>query len=152
MEPIAKVGFKRLNQYYPRKLLERIQRVIVDRCPVPPLASTGIPQLGEIELWNIKGIPWINTIFIRRDLADWEAMYFHELVHIIQWEHLGAERYLTAWAIGTITMGYRGNPLEEMAFRHQARFEKEGKPYGIVSEVSKEISNLPESIFDIRKI
>jgi hypothetical protein len=46
MEPIAKVRFKRLKEYYPRTLLERIQRVIVDRCPVPPLASTGIPQLG----------------------------------------------------------------------------------------------------------
>ena len=152
MEPIAKVRFKRLKEYYPRTLLERIQRVIVDRCPVPPLEWTGISQLGEIEAWDIKGIPWANTIFIRRDLANWEAIHFHELVHIIQWEHLGAERYLTAWAIGTITLGYRENPLEEMAFRHQARFEEDGKPFDIVSEVSKEISNLPESVFDIKRI
>jgi len=65
---------------------------------------------------------------------------------------LGTERYLTAWAIGTTTRGYRGNPLEEMAFRHQSRFETEEKPYGIVGEVAAEISAWPDSIFDIRKI
>ncbi|MGD9363708.1 MAG: hypothetical protein PVH85_32895 [Desulfobacterales bacterium] len=65
---------------------------------------------------------------------------------------MGTERYLTAWAIGTITRGYRDNPLEEMAFRHQSRFETEEKPYDVVSELSEEISLLPESIFDIKKI
>jgi hypothetical protein len=52
----------------------------------------------------------------------------------------------------SLNLGYRKNPLEEMAFRHQARFEIGGKPYDIVSEISKEISNLPENIFDFKKI
>ena len=152
MEPVAAARFERLNGYYPNTLLQRVRRVIVDQCPVPPLAVTGISQLAEIETWDIKGIPWDNTIFIRRDLADWDVVHFHELLHIIQWEHLGAERYLTAWAIGTITRGYRGNPLEEMAFRHQSRFEAGEKPYDVVSEVTAEIAIWPDSFFDIRKI
>jgi hypothetical protein len=152
MEPIAAAQFERLKGYYPDTLLQRVQRVIVDRCPVPPLASTGIAQLSEIETWDIKGIPWQNTIFIRRDLKDWDAVHFHELLHIIQWELLGTERYLTAWAIGTVTRGYRDNPLEEMAFRHQSRFETEEKPYDIVREVTAEISAWPESIFDKGRI
>ena len=152
MEPILAAQFERLKEYYPYSLLQRVKRVIVDRCPIPPLTITGIPQLGEIETWDIKGIPWENTIFIRRDLADWEVVHFHEMLHIIQWEYLGTERYLTAWAIGTITQGYRDNPLEEMAFRHQARFETEEKPYNIVKEVNAEISVWPDSIFDIRRI
>jgi hypothetical protein len=152
MEPIPVAQFERLKGYYPNTLLQRVKRVIVDRCPIPPLSFTGIPQLGEIETWDIKGIPWENTIFIRRDLADWDVVHFHEMLHIIQWEHLGTERYLTAWAIGTITQGYRDNPLEEMAFRHQARFETEEKPYNIFKEVTAEISVWPDSFFDIRKI
>jgi hypothetical protein len=60
--------------------------------------------------------------------------------------------YLTAWAIGTITQGYRKNPLEEMAFRHQARFETGEKPYNVVKEITAEISVWPDSIFNIRKI
>jgi hypothetical protein len=152
MEPVAASQFIRLKRYYPNTLLQRIQRVIVDRCPVPRLAFTGIPQLAEIETWDIKGIPWENTIFIRRDLADWDAVHFHELLHIIQWERLGTKRYLTAWAIGTITRGYRDNPLEEMAFRHQSRFETEEKPYDVVREVTAEMAIWPDSFFDISKI
>ncbi|MGD2271504.1 MAG: hypothetical protein PVI06_13965 [Desulfobacterales bacterium] len=152
MQPVAATRFDRLKTYYPVTVLQRVQRVIVDRCPVPPLAVTGIPQLAEIENWDIKGIPWQNTIFIRRDLSDWEGVHFHELLHIIQWECLGTNRYLTAWAIGTITRGYRDNPLEEMAFRHQSRFEAEEPIYNVVREVSTEIARWPSSYFDISKI
>jgi hypothetical protein len=152
MQPVAAARFDRLKAYYPAPVLQRVQRVIVDRCPVPPLAVTGIPQLAEIENWDIKGIPWQNTIFIRRDLADWEGVHFHELLHIVQWNCLGTNRYLTAWAIGTLTRGYRDNPLEEMAFRHQSRFESEEASYDVVREVSAEIARWPDSYFDIGKI
>ena len=152
MAPVSAAAFDRLVRYYPNTLLQRIQRVIVDRCPVPPLANTGIPQIAEIETWDIKGIPWENTIFIRRDLADWDVVHFHELLHIVQWECLSTDRYLTAWAIGTITRGYRDNPLEEMAFRHQTQFETDNKPYDVIKEVTAEIATWPDSIFDINKI
>ena len=152
MQPVAAAQFEKLNQYYPKAVLQRVQRVIVDRCPIPPLAITGILQLAEIEKWDIKGIPWENTIFIRRDLADWDAVHFHELLHIIQWENLGTEGYLTAWAVGTVTRGYRDNPLEEMAFRHQMRFETDKTPYEVIGEVNAEMAEWPESYFDIGQL
>jgi hypothetical protein len=152
MAPVEAARFESLNGYFPQDLLQRVQRVIVDRCPVPPLAVTGIPQLAEIESWDIKGIPWENTIFIRRDLADWDAVHFHELLHVVQWDYLGAEGYLTAWAIGTVTRGYRDNPLEEMAFRHQTRFERGNSRYDVVGEVVAEIDSWPRSHMDIRRI
>jgi hypothetical protein len=152
MEPVEAARFERLYGYFPQDLLQRVQRVIVDRCPVPPLSVTGISQLAEIESWDIKGIPWENTIFIRRDLTDWDAVHFHELLHIVQWEYLGAEGYLTAWAVGTVTRGYRENPLEEMAFRHQTRFENKDSTYNVVREVAAEIDRWPRSHFDIGKI
>jgi len=151
-QPLEAAQFARLTKYYSTELLQRVQRVIVDRCPVPPLADTGLAQLAEIENWDIKGIPWENTIFIRRDLADWDVVHFHELLHIAQWKHLGTDRYLTAWAIGTITRGYRENPLEEMAFRHQVRFETQETPYDVVKEVADEIAAWPRSNFDLNKI
>jgi hypothetical protein len=152
MQPVAAAQFDNLERYYPTALLQHVQRVVVDRCPLPPLASSGIPQLADIENWELKGIPWENTIFIRRDLADWDAVHFHELLHIVQWQCLGTDRYLTAWAIGTITRGYRNNPLEEMAFRHQLRFEKEELPYDVVQEVTTEIVTWSDSNFDLTRI
>jgi hypothetical protein len=152
MEPVASAGFDILKQYYPQALLERIHRVVVDRCPVPPLAVFGIPQLAEIENWDLKGIPWDHTVFIRRDLADWDAVHFHEVLHSVQWQYLGTERYLTAWAIGTIAYGYRDNPLEEMAFRLQARFESDTTPFDVVREVNAELARLPDDLFDFSRI
>ena len=152
MQPVAAAQLDRLNQYYPEDVLQRIQRVLVDRCPVPPLAVTGVPQFAEIEKWDIKGIPWINTIFIRRDLAGWDAVHFHELLHVIQWENLGSERYLTAWAVGTLSRGYRDNPLEEMAFRHQLRFETDKTPFDVIGQVKAELADWPESYFDIGQL
>ena len=151
-QPVAAANFEKLERFYPAGFLQRVQRVIVDRCPVPPLADTGTSQLSEIENWDLKGIPWENTIFIRRDLAEWDAVHFHELLHIVQWQYLGTDRYLTAWAIGTITRGYRDNPLEEMAFRHQLRFETTDTPYDVIREVAAEIVNWPYSNFDIKRI
>jgi hypothetical protein len=151
-QPVAAANFVKLERFYPADFLQRIQRVIVDRCPVPPLANTGTPQLSEIENWDLKGIPWENTIFIRRDLANWDAVHFHELLHIVQWQYLGTDRYLTAWAIGTITRGYRDNPLEEIAFRHQLRFEKTETPFDVIREVTAEIANWPQHNFDISRI
>jgi len=152
MEPMAEVGPFNLDRYYPADMLRSVKRVIVDRCPVPPLAATGIDQLAEIENWELKGIPWGNIIFIRRDLENWEAVHFHEILHAVQWQCLGADRYLTAWAIGTIIRGYRDNPLEEMAFRFQSQFETEDKSFDVVKEVSGEIEKWPESYFDIERI
>ena len=152
MQPVAAARFAKLEGYYPADLLSSAQRVIVDRCPVPPLGGTGVPQLAEIEHWALKGIPWENTMFIRQDLADWDAIHFHELLHIGQWQFLGADRYLTAWTIGTISKGYRDNPLEEMAFRHQLRFETEDTPYDVIGEVTAEIAEWPASNFDLRRI
>jgi hypothetical protein len=152
MQPVADTAFKRLKAFYPPDVLQRINRVLVDRCPVPPLAVTGIDQLAEIESWDIKGVPWLNTIFIRSDLADWEPVHFHELLHIIQWDCLGTKGYLTVWAVGTTTQGYRDNPLEEMAFRHQARFESEKQAYDVVGQVKAETAALPPDAFDISRL
>ena len=72
-QPVAAAKFEKLEGYYPADLLQRAQRVLVDRCPVPPLSTAGIPQLAEIENWDLKGIPWEDTICIRRDLAERSA-------------------------------------------------------------------------------
>ncbi len=149
VQPVAAARFARLPHYYPDDLLNRIGRVTVAKCPVPPLAQGPFPQLAEIENWDLKGVPWQDTIFIRNDLADWEPVHFHEILHVVQWRYLGARRYLTAWAVGTITKGYRANPLEEMAFRHQARFETDQTPYDVVTAVKTEIDTWPDAYFSV---
>ena len=79
MQPVADAGFEKLKDYYSEDILNRVQRVVVDRWPVPPLKAFGLRQLAEIEYWDLKGIPWKNTILIRCDLSGWDAVQVHEI-------------------------------------------------------------------------
>ena len=46
----------------------------------------------------------------------------HELIHVIQWRVLGAERFLRSCAVGLERFGDRDSPLEVMAYDAEARF------------------------------
>ena len=50
--------------------------------------------------------------------------HFHELVHVVQWEHLGPEKFLLAYGAGLVRFGYERSPLEQMAYVFQANFER----------------------------
>jgi len=46
------------------------------------------------------------------------------MVHVIQWDELGAENFLLLYAIGLVLHGYRHSPLEEIAYQLQSEFDK----------------------------
>ena len=49
-------------------------------------------------------------------------MYFHELVHVVQWRLLGPDRFLFLYANGLECFGYRQSPLEAMAYDAETAF------------------------------
>jgi hypothetical protein len=71
---------------------------------------------------HFDGITFDNTYFLRRGLER-ESLHFHELVHVIQWQHLGIDRFLLAYGIGLAQFGYQSSPLEKMAYDLQLEFE-----------------------------
>ena len=73
-------------------------------------------------------------------------MHFHELVHVIQWEHLGVERFLLAYAQGFLSGGYYSNPLESMAYAHQQRFIRDNEPYEVENEVVAEMEEFTRTL------
>jgi hypothetical protein len=54
-----------------------------------------------------------------------EAIYFHELIHVIQWRILGPEQFLRLYADGLERFGYGDSPLEVMAYDAEAAFVAE---------------------------
>ena len=60
---------------------------------------------------------------MKKYVAD-EGLYFHELMHVVQWRMLGPERFLAAYADGLEKFGYRNSPLEAMAYDAQAAFAR----------------------------
>ena len=96
--------------------------VLVDQLPIPPLSSWGLTRFADFERGNFNGITYLNTFFIKRDELRNEAIYFHELIHVVQWRILGPEQFLRSYSEGLERFGYRASPLEVMAYDAEAAF------------------------------
>jgi hypothetical protein len=121
-QSVASRGFPRLPLYFTEKTLASTKVVLADPLPMPPLASMGLVRFADFERGNFDGITYIDSIFLKAKQSNNENMYFHELVHVIQWRLLGPDRFLFSYANGLECFGYRESPLEAMAYDAETVF------------------------------
>jgi len=138
-EVLEACGFRRLPDYFEASLLERVRCVAVERVPVPPLASMGLRLVSGFESNRYAGITYGDTYFVDRRYDRSESLHFHELIHAVQWDCLGFDRFLLAYARGLLQYGYARSPLEVMAYDHQRRFETDPAPYSAETLVREEL-------------
>ena len=81
---VASHGFSRLPLYFTEETLAS-KVILVDPLPVPPLASMGLMRFADFVRGDSNGITYIDTIFLNPTQSKNENVYFHELIHIIQW-------------------------------------------------------------------
>ena len=136
---VASFNFPKLPHYYSTDLLSRAKVVFVDKCPVPPLSALGLNQCADFQNMNAGGITYLDTYFVLWHEAERESLHFHELVHVIQWQLLGAEKFLALYADGLEKHGYRNSPLEVMAYDHEARFNSNAPPYSVEAAVRQQL-------------
>lgn len=115
-QTVAALGFRRLPQYFRPELLAATKVVAVEIVPTPPLSKLGLGQFSEFENMTADGMTYLDTFFVEDESRRNEALYFHELVHVIQWQILGPKRFIAAYADGLERNGYRNSPLEVMAY------------------------------------
>jgi hypothetical protein len=115
-------GFPRLPLYFSTETLISAKVVLVDKLPIPPLSSWGLTRFADFERGTFDGITYLNTFFIKRNDLRNEAIYFHELIDVVQWRILGPEQFLRSYADGLERFGYRNSPLEVMAYEAEAAF------------------------------
>jgi hypothetical protein len=145
--PVADLGFTRLGSYYSTVLLTSAMVIPIAQVPVPPLAHMGLTDFGEFENLNAAGITYLSSFFVRLGYERDESLYFHELVHVVQWRHLGPEQFIIAYALGhLLSGGYRTNPLEIMAYDLQARFDRSGPAFDVASIVTPELDRIVPAI------
>ncbi len=138
--PVTSYGFPRLGAFYSGDLLKAAKVIEIDRVPAPPLAMLGLDGFGEFESGTYAGITFLDTYFVQSGEALRESLHFHELVHVVQWRHLGAERFQMAYALGYLQGGaYRANPLEAMAYDCLDYFEKGGQPTYVEADVRRQL-------------
>lgn len=121
---VSSLGVSVLPHYFDPRTLERAQVVVVDRLPVPPLTRMGLAQFAEMERFTHGGITFLDTYFVTPDEQLNESLHFHELIHVIQWQLLGPDRFLLHYAEGLQAHGYRNSPLEVMAYDAEDRFKQ----------------------------
>jgi len=121
-QTVASREFSRLPLYFSADTLASAKVVLVDKLPIPPLSSWGLTRFADFERGTFDGITYLNTFFIKRNDLRNEAIYFHELIHVVQWRILGPEQFLRSYADGLERFGYRNSPLEVMAYEAEAAF------------------------------
>lgn len=139
---VLSLGFPRLGDYYPAETLASTFVVILPVVPMPPLATLGLSGLEDFENMDAEGITYLNTYFVKSSRATSESLHFHELVHVIQWQYLGPERFLLAYASGHLKNGYRANPLEAMAYCLQKEFENRTSLFDVAADVRGRVDSL----------
>ncbi|MCB2166580.1 MAG: hypothetical protein KQI78_02890 [Deltaproteobacteria bacterium] len=89
--PVDPMDYRRLRQVFPGALLKRARAVVVtDNPPFPPLSRMGLPEFAAFEAMPISGVTYQDTFFVR-DGYQTESLYFHEMVHVVQWDRLGVD-------------------------------------------------------------
>lgn len=143
--PVASLGFKGLPKFFSPALLARAKVVPVPEVPVPPLTKMGLPEFADFENMIAFGITYQATYFVQAGLLADESLHFHELVHIVQWERLGVEKFLLAYAAGLAVQGYRNSPLERMAFDWQRYFDENGPPVDVELSIRMKLNSSAEN-------
>jgi hypothetical protein len=103
---VIKKPYYRLKKVLPADLLGRTDVVVVSgKVPFPPLSRMGLPEFLQMENMSLAGITYRNTFFIDHRHQT-ESLFFHELVHVVQWERLCVDNFLLAYGVGLLQYGY----------------------------------------------
>jgi hypothetical protein len=133
---VASLSIPALARCYPAELLESTRFVSTDQICYPPLEQL---ELGEFNALNVMpwgGITYNDIYFLRRDVAC-PVLHFHELVHVVQYQRLGVDRFLWTYGLGLALHGYEDSPLEKMAYDSQLELEHAIYRRSLVADIER---------------
>lgn len=137
--PLSELGIHTLDPYFTVEplVLERLQVVVVDAVPQLPFERFALPDMARLFPTSQAGIVFGAVLFVHESFAVDESLYFHELIHFLQMDLLGLERFLDIYVTGLVVHGYRENPLERIALELQNRFDSGEAPFHLPALVRK---------------
>jgi len=138
-QPLSSQQAAMLSPYFPEALLNRIRIAELDgaRVPAPQFLNQvramgfdNLPDLPHMESLTFIDVVVFNERFIERAL-------FHSLVHSVQIQAVGLERYAELWVRGFLkTRAHFTVPLEVHAFSLASRFARtEPEKFSVEDEV-----------------
>jgi len=136
-----------LQPYFEPEMLDLAKIDRVDHIENPPFYSEiiklGIPNL--INFTQMDGISFIDCILISCQKShtpqSWISLLFHEMVHIVQYELLGAKRFADCYVKGWVqnSFNYERIPLERQAYSLQRQYDQGGNVFSVVQLLNQQL-------------
>ena len=126
-----------LRPFFPADLLGTV-RVVRGKINDPPfyaqLRSLGIHNMPAFS--DLAGITFVDIVVHVEPLT--RSLLFHELVHAVQYRHLGVAGFADLYVRGFLNGGsYEEIPLEKQAYELEARFAENGEAFSVDEEVQR---------------
>jgi len=131
---------RQLERFFPPEVLSSV-RVIRGRASDPPFYR----HLSALGIGNAPPFSAMAAVTFQDVVLHLEALtpglLFHELVHAVQYRHLGLEGFAERYVNGFLRGGsYLGIPLEKQAYELEARFRaKPAEGFSVEQDVSERI-------------
>ncbi len=119
--------------FYSASFLQNSFFVVVDKIPKPDFPELRHMGLGGFVDIPLTGITYKNTYYILPNAISNKRLHFHELVHVAQWEKLGADKFIERYIREILSYGYDQSPLEIMAYSLAKHFANGGNKIDIPS-------------------
>jgi len=135
--PISADDKAALQPFFPADLLGAT-KVIRARVSDPPfyaqLRSLGIHNMPAFS--ELAGITFVDIVVHVEPLT--RSLLFHELVHAVQYRHLGVAGFADLYVRGFLNGGsYEEIPLEKQAYELEARFAENGDTFSVDEDVQR---------------
>ncbi len=109
----------------------------------------GRGQPAPPDFSNMVAITLADTVLLSRTVEQGgepiDGLVFHELVHVVQYKLLGIEGFVRRYVTGWTENGYdyKSIPLEQDAYRLQARYEEDpGQGFPVRAEIARSLGLL----------
>lgn len=142
------------SPFFEERLLQEVRLVKVPVLENPPFLAPYEATFAEkaiplLDFSTMAGITFIDTILlVDRFLTDGAVdLIFHELVHAVQYDLLGPDKFVELYLLGWINQGfnYPAIPLEMDAYDLQNRYEADpSAAFSVADEVSRSLEMMLE--------
>jgi len=127
------------NGFYPESFLQNAYFVVVDEIPKPDISEFREMGLGDFFDKMVDYITYKDTYYILPHLAENLSMHFNELVHVAQWNRLGATAFIQRYIEEILKYGIADSPLEKMASKLCEHYSRNGQPFDVPSYVTENL-------------
>ncbi len=123
-----------VSSFFPSDVLSKVHIVqgrVSDPAFYSQLRSLGIRNAPSFS--DMAGITFVDVVLHVEELSS--RLLFHELVHAVQYKHLGLKGFADRYVRGFLQGGsYEKIPLELQAYELEAKFAKDPKRFFSVEE------------------